>query len=156
MTVPINGQSFVFGDNQSVVNYSAITHSCLRKRLNALPCHQVCEEIVTKVVNYFWVTDKITQLILLANVGRIPRYGIFCKQFSSTQEIQRNSAKTITSPNLVKIGMAEVQKMEKWKCNKKVCFWSFRTNNSKTDICVPSWHVRPALTGKISRWYPHN
>jgi hypothetical protein len=73
----------------------------------------------------FGLMVKISQLILLANIGLIPRYGIPCNQFSSTQKIERNAAKRSTSPNLVKIGMAEVKKMEKRKCKKKVCLWRF-------------------------------
>jgi hypothetical protein len=100
-----------------------------------------------------------TQLTLIANIGLIPRYGIGCNKFSSTQEINWNSAKGTTSPNLVKIGMTAVKQMEKRKCKMKVCLWWFQTNDPKRDICVPSlfcWQVKPTLTKKNSRWYPHN
>ena len=39
--VPVRGKSFMFGDNQAVVNNNAIPHSCLSKRHNALSYHRV-------------------------------------------------------------------------------------------------------------------
>jgi hypothetical protein len=56
--VSIKGQSFMFGDNQAVVNNSAFPHSCLSKRHNALSYHRVREAIAAKVVNYYWVDGK--------------------------------------------------------------------------------------------------
>jgi hypothetical protein len=53
--VPIKGQSFMFGDNQAVVDNSAITHLCLSKQHNALSCHRVREAIAAKVVSHYWV-----------------------------------------------------------------------------------------------------
>jgi hypothetical protein len=79
---------------------------------------------------------KITQPILIGNIELISRYGICCNQFSSTQEIQRNSAKRTTSTNRVKIEMREVKKMEKMKCKKKVFLRRFQINNPKTDIYI--------------------
>ena len=43
--VPINGASWLFGDNKSVVTSSTILHSSLNKHWNALPYHQVHETI---------------------------------------------------------------------------------------------------------------
>jgi hypothetical protein len=39
--VPINAKSFMFGDNQEVVNSSTIPHSCLSKHHNSLSYHHV-------------------------------------------------------------------------------------------------------------------
>jgi hypothetical protein len=38
--MPIKVKSFMFGDNQTVVNNSAIPHSCLSKQHNALSYHR--------------------------------------------------------------------------------------------------------------------
>ena len=56
--VPVKGRSFMFGDNQAVVNNSAIPHSCLNKRHNALSYHRVREAIAGKIVNYYWISGK--------------------------------------------------------------------------------------------------
>jgi len=37
--VPIDGPSFMFGDNESVVNTASVPHSKLHKRHNALSYH---------------------------------------------------------------------------------------------------------------------
>lgn len=56
--VPVKGRSFMFGDNQAVVNNSAIPHSCLNKRHNALSYHRVREAIAGKIVNFYWINGK--------------------------------------------------------------------------------------------------
>ena len=56
--VPVYGKSYMFGDNQAVVNNSAIPHSCLSKRHNALSYHRVREAIAAKVISYFWIDGK--------------------------------------------------------------------------------------------------
>jgi hypothetical protein len=48
----------LFGDNQALVNNSAIPHLCLSKQHNALSYHRVREAIAAKVVNYYWVDGK--------------------------------------------------------------------------------------------------
>jgi hypothetical protein len=56
--VPVKTTTYMFGDNQAVVNNSAIPHSCLSKRHNALSYHRVREAIAAKVVNFFWIDGK--------------------------------------------------------------------------------------------------
>jgi hypothetical protein len=46
--VPIRDRSFVFGDNQSMVDSATIPHSKLHKRHNALSFHRVREAIAAK------------------------------------------------------------------------------------------------------------
>jgi hypothetical protein len=46
--VPVNEKSFMFGDNQEVVNNSSIPHISLNKRHNALAYHRVREIIAAK------------------------------------------------------------------------------------------------------------
>ena len=43
--VPLDGPSWMFGDNKSVVASSAVPHSRLSERWNALSCHHVQEVI---------------------------------------------------------------------------------------------------------------
>ena len=57
--VPVNAKSFMFGDNQAVVNNSAVPHSSLNKRHNALAYHRVREMIAAKILGYYWIDGKL-------------------------------------------------------------------------------------------------
>ena len=48
--VPIDGTSWLFGDNKSVVTSSTIPHSTLNKRWNALSYHKVREAVAGNIV----------------------------------------------------------------------------------------------------------
>jgi hypothetical protein len=50
--VPINEVSFMFGDNELVVNSSSIPHARLHKRHTALSFHRVREAIASKYIRY--------------------------------------------------------------------------------------------------------
>jgi hypothetical protein len=49
MGMPVDGPSWMFGDNQSVITSSTIPHSLLSKRHNALSYHRVREAIARKI-----------------------------------------------------------------------------------------------------------
>jgi Reverse transcriptase (RNA-dependent DNA polymerase) len=51
--VPIEGKSYLFGDNQSVITSSTLPQSSLKKRHNALSYHRVRESIAAKIVAMF-------------------------------------------------------------------------------------------------------
>ena len=50
--VPLDGASWLFGDNKSVVTSSTIPHSSLNKRWNALSCHKVCEAVAGGFIHF--------------------------------------------------------------------------------------------------------
>jgi hypothetical protein len=56
--VPVKERSFLFGDNQAVVNNSAISHSTLSKRHNSLSYHHVRDAIAAGMVNFYWIDGK--------------------------------------------------------------------------------------------------
>jgi hypothetical protein len=56
MGMPVDGPSWMFGDNQSVITSSTIPHSLLSKRHNALSYHRVREAIARKIF-YFCKID---------------------------------------------------------------------------------------------------
>jgi hypothetical protein len=56
--LPVQERSFRFGDNQAVVNNSAILNSTLSKRHNALSYRRVREAIATGMVNFYWIDGK--------------------------------------------------------------------------------------------------
>ena len=50
--VPIDGASWLFGDNKSVVTSSTIPHSSLGKRWNALSYHRCREAVAAGIVRF--------------------------------------------------------------------------------------------------------
>ena len=56
--VPIKEQTYMFGDNQSVVTSSTIPHSLLNKRHNALSYHRVREAIAAKILRFFHIEGR--------------------------------------------------------------------------------------------------
>ena len=55
MGVPINGPSWMFGDNQSVITNSTLPHSTLNKRWNALSYHRVREAIAFGILRMHYL-----------------------------------------------------------------------------------------------------
>jgi hypothetical protein len=96
--VPVKTQSYLFGDNQAVVDNSSITHSTLSKRHNALSYHRVREAIAAGVLLFYWIDGKISaQQTLLANNGLNHRYGIYYNLSCSTQVTPRILSRKKTS-----------------------------------------------------------
>jgi hypothetical protein len=56
--VPIDGASFMFGDNESVVNTAAVPHSKLHKRHNALSYHRTREAIAAGITRFHHIGSK--------------------------------------------------------------------------------------------------
>ena len=50
--VPVREKSYMFGDNQSVVNSSSNIHAKLHKRHTALSFHRVYEAIASKFIDF--------------------------------------------------------------------------------------------------------
>ena len=58
MGVPIQGPTYMFGDNQSVVTSSTLPQSTLSKRHNALAYHRVREAIAGKIIVFTHIEGK--------------------------------------------------------------------------------------------------
>ena len=56
--VPVEGASFMFGDNETVVNTASIPHSKLHKRHNALSYHRTREAIAAGFIRFHHVKGK--------------------------------------------------------------------------------------------------
>ena len=57
--IPIDGPSWLFGDNKSVVTSSTIPHSTLGKRWNALSYHRCREAVAAGIVRFHYIpTDE--------------------------------------------------------------------------------------------------
>ena len=69
--VPIDGKTYMFGDNQSVITNSTLPHSQLNKRHNALSYHRVREAVSCKtLLGFYHVTgDKNPADILSKHWG---------------------------------------------------------------------------------------
>ena len=65
MGIPIDGPSWMFGDNQSVITSSTIPESTLNKRHNALSYHLVRECVAAKIINFVHVSGKVNPSDLL-------------------------------------------------------------------------------------------
>eukprot|EP00977_Amphora_coffeiformis_P007882 scaffold1752_cov188-Amphora_coffeaeformis.AAC.14 len=63
--VPIDGPSWMFGDNQSVVMSSTIPHSKLSKHWNALSYHRVCKVIAGSIICFHYVRSEENPLDIL-------------------------------------------------------------------------------------------
>lgn len=58
MGIPIDGQSWLMGDNQSVITSSTIPHSTLNKRWNALAYHRVRASVAAEILKFCYVNSK--------------------------------------------------------------------------------------------------
>ena len=56
MGIPLDGPSWLFGDNSSVITSSTIPHSTLNRRHTALSYHRVRESIASKVIHFLHVS----------------------------------------------------------------------------------------------------
>ena len=65
MGIPIDGPSWMFGDNQSVITSSTIPESTLNKRHNALSYHLVRECVAAKIINFVHISGKVNPSDLL-------------------------------------------------------------------------------------------
>ena len=57
--VPLRGKSYMFGDNESVVNSSMHPHAKLHKRHTMLSFHRVRQAIAHKIVSFFHINGNI-------------------------------------------------------------------------------------------------
>ena len=64
--VPVDGPSFMFGDNESVVNSSSIPHAKLHKRHNALSFHRAREAIAAKITRFYHMKGKTNPADILS------------------------------------------------------------------------------------------
>ena len=53
--VPVQGKSYMFGDNKSVVQSATVPHSLLNKRHTALSYHRVREAVAAGIVEFHWI-----------------------------------------------------------------------------------------------------
>jgi hypothetical protein len=56
--VPVLDESYILGDNKSVVTSSTMPHSKLNKRHNALSYHRVREAIAAKIIDFLHIDGK--------------------------------------------------------------------------------------------------
>jgi Reverse transcriptase (RNA-dependent DNA polymerase) len=59
MGIPLDGPTWMFGDNQSVITSSTIPHSSLNKRHNALSYHRVREALAAGIILFMHVEGRL-------------------------------------------------------------------------------------------------
>jgi len=64
--VPLDGPSFMFGDNESVVNTASVPHSKLHKRHNALSCHRTREAIAAGITRFHHIVGTANPADILS------------------------------------------------------------------------------------------
>ncbi|KAL7580543.1 hypothetical protein ACA910_003670 [Epithemia clementina (nom. ined.)] len=64
--VPIVKQTYMFGDNKSVVTSGTLPHSILNKRHNVLAYHHVREAIAAKIILFYWIESKANKADMLS------------------------------------------------------------------------------------------
>ena len=64
--VEIKGPSYMFGDNETVVNASSIPHSKLHKRHTALSYHRTREAIAAGITRFFYVRGETNPADILS------------------------------------------------------------------------------------------
>jgi hypothetical protein len=56
--ISVNGPTYLFGDNRSVIDSATVPHSSLNKRHVALSFHRVREAIAANVIRFMWIDSK--------------------------------------------------------------------------------------------------
>jgi hypothetical protein len=64
--VPIDGQSYMFGDNESVVNSGSRPHAKLHKRHTALSFHRVREAIASNMLAFIHIAGQLNPADILS------------------------------------------------------------------------------------------
>jgi hypothetical protein len=65
--VPVREKSYMFGDNQSVVNSSMQVHAKLHKRHTILSFHRVHEAVASGMINFQFIPGQINPADILSN-----------------------------------------------------------------------------------------
>ncbi|KAG7363699.1 hypothetical protein IV203_027060 [Nitzschia inconspicua] len=97
--VPIRDKSYVFGDNESVINSSKELHAKLHKRHNMLSFHYVREAIATGFLHLTHIPGKINPADKLSKHWGIPTSRISSRHSSFTEVILLKWVKTLLHPN---------------------------------------------------------
>ena len=64
--VPVRNKSYMFGDNESVVNSSVQVHAKLHKRHNMLSFHRVREAIASRMIGFYYIPGVINPADILS------------------------------------------------------------------------------------------
>jgi hypothetical protein len=95
--VPVRDKSYMFGDNESVVNSSTQIHAKLHKRHNALSFHRVREAIAAGVIAFYHIAGSSNPADILSkhwsygNVWKVMQPVLFWK--GDTADIDRAGVK---------------------------------------------------------------
>ena len=90
--VPVEGPSWIFGDNKSAIISSTIPSSTLKKRWNALSYHRVREAVAAGIINIVHIpsewnpSDVLTKTLPHAKVYPLLKELIFTQAESDQSE----------------------------------------------------------------------
>jgi hypothetical protein len=81
---PVQTRSYLFGDNRAVVNNSAIPHSTVSKKHNALSYHCVSTAIAAGVIFFYWIDGKLNPADIVSNHWDYPQV---CYSLSGSTQV---------------------------------------------------------------------
>jgi hypothetical protein len=142
--VPLDGKSWMFGDNESVVKSSTIPQSNLMKRLNALAYHRVREAIATGIIEFLHIpgvqnpADVLIKFLPYTTMWPLIEPILFWK----VPQKGNTCARTSTSPSTTQVS-TESQ------------IAGTLTEGSNTNIPFYIAIDNPSLDRKSNCWYSH-
>jgi hypothetical protein len=154
MGVPLDGKSYMFGDNQSMITSGTLPHSSLNKCHNALAYHRVCEAIASDVIWFFHISGKINPSDVLTKLlGHVPFWPLirpFLSGMDSLHKLRHSLFFGMGNPHLYRV----VKHISyRGKCQLEWCFLLFRVGlYSVVHGCA--WHgpnrAEPQMKGAVT------
>ena len=80
--IPIEGRTYLFGDNKTVVESCGLPKARLHKRHVLLSFHRVRDAVASKVLAFVHIPGVINPADVLTNTGDISKYGMFYEHYS--------------------------------------------------------------------------
>ena len=138
MGVPLDGPSWMFGDNESVVTSSTIPSSTLNKRVAALAYHRVREAIARKIIHFVHIpgkenpADVLTKYVSHAESWPLVEPMLFWKGDTLDKRMVEGSVSR-DQPS----GPSESPNAEPSEPSTKTCASSLNTNGTNEHTVVP-------------------
>jgi hypothetical protein len=102
MGIPIDGPSWMFGDNQGVITSSTIPHSNLNKRHNALSYHRVRSSIAAGIIFFIHIEGTINPSDILTKFLSWTKFWPLVQPFLFWKgETQKSTSPTLPITELV-------------------------------------------------------
>jgi hypothetical protein len=133
MGIPIDGPSWCFGDNQSVIVSSTIPQSMLNKRHNALSYHRVRECIANETIYFMHIDGKTNPSDVLTKfLGWSQFWPLIQPLLFWKGETMKNVIETTPVANIIK-DLQKTNSSELWGVTSSNCTVAYTNSHSKLD-----------------------